>query len=51
LVADVKGAQSLGITAVWRRRENRYEEPDHIEPDFVIDDLRDLLHLPVLRPD
>jgi putative hydrolase of the HAD superfamily len=48
LVADVRGAQALGMTAVWRKPRKRYEEPDGIQPDYVINQLRELLDLPVL---
>jgi putative hydrolase of the HAD superfamily len=48
LVADVRGAQALGMTAVWRKPRKRYEEPDGIEPDYVITQLRELLGLPPL---
>ncbi|MDP3769082.1 MAG: HAD-IA family hydrolase, partial [Dehalococcoidia bacterium] len=50
LRADVAGAQTLGMTAVWRRRETR-EEMDGVRPDFVIDELRELLDLACLQPD
>jgi putative hydrolase of the HAD superfamily len=48
LIADVRGAQALGMTAVWRKPRKRFEEPDGILPDYVINQLRELLDLPVL---
>jgi putative hydrolase of the HAD superfamily len=48
LVADVMGAQSLGMTAVWRKPRKRFDEPDGIVPHYTIDQLRELLDLPLL---
>jgi FMN phosphatase YigB (HAD superfamily) len=48
LVADVRGAQALGMTAVWRKPRKRFDEPDGILPDYVINQLRELLDLPPL---
>ncbi len=48
LVADVRGAQALGMTAVWRKARKKYEEPDGINPDYIITQLRELLDLPEL---
>jgi len=51
LKADVAGAQALGITAVWNRHHEIDEENvDHVKPDYVIDELAELLGLPVLQP-
>ena len=50
LRADVAGAQALGMTAVWFRHEKIEEEADGVQPDFVIDELVELLHLPCLAP-
>ena len=48
LIADVRGAQVLGMTGVWNRHHEIDEEnTDHVEPDFVIDELSELLHLPI----
>lgn len=49
LRADVAGAQALGMTAVWRRRPRSREEPNGVQPDFVVDELRELLELPVFQ--
>lgn len=49
LRADVGGAQALGMTAVWRRRPGSQEAQDGVRPDFVVDELRELLSLPILR--
>jgi FMN phosphatase YigB (HAD superfamily) len=48
LIADVGGAQSLGMTAVWRKPRKRFDEPDGIVPDYTIHQLRELLDLPLL---
>jgi putative hydrolase of the HAD superfamily len=48
LVADVAGAQALGMTAVWRKPKKRYDEPEGIVPDYTIDRLTELLELPLL---
>jgi putative hydrolase of the HAD superfamily len=48
LVADVGGAQRLGMTAVWRKPRKRLDEADSIQPDFTINSLRELLALPIL---
>ena len=48
LIADVRGAQVLGMTGVWNRHHEIDEaNTDHVEPDFVIDDLAELLQLPI----
>jgi HAD superfamily hydrolase (TIGR01549 family) len=48
LRADVAGAQALGMTAVWRRYHATHsEDGDGIEPHFVVDELRELLELPI----
>ena len=49
LRADVAGAQALGMTAVWRRYAATVEPLDGIRPHFVVDELRELLDLPVLQ--
>jgi len=49
LRADVAGAQALGMTAVWRKPRKLLEEPDGIRPHFVVDELRQLLDLPVFQ--
>lgn len=51
LRADVGASQALGMIGVWRRPPRPLDEPDGVRPHFVIDDLRELLDLPVLRPD
>jgi putative hydrolase of the HAD superfamily len=48
LVADVRGAQALGMTAVWRVPRKKLDEPSGIQPDFTIHTLRELLGLPLL---
>jgi HAD superfamily hydrolase (TIGR01549 family) len=47
LRADVAGAQALGMTAVWRKPRKPFEEPDGIQPHFTIEELRELLDLPI----
>ena len=49
LRADVAGAQALGMTAVWRKPRKPIEELNGAEPDFVIDELRELIELPVFQ--
>jgi len=49
LRADVAGAQALGMTAVWRKPRKLLEEPDGVRPHFVVDELRELLDLPVFQ--
>lgn len=49
--ADVAPAQALGMTAVWRRPRRLTEQLDGVRPHFVIHQLRELLDLPILRPD
>lgn len=51
LRVDVAGAQALGITSVWRRYPDTHEETDGVEPDFVVDELLEVLQLPCLRSD
>ena len=46
LRADVEGAQALGMTAVWRKHHALKEKMDHIEPEFTINELGELLTLP-----
>ena len=46
LRADVAGAQALGMTAIWRRRPETREQVDGIQPDFVVDELGEILNLP-----
>jgi FMN phosphatase YigB (HAD superfamily) len=48
LIADVRGAQALGMTAVWRKPRKRFDEPDGIVPDYTINQLGELLGLPLL---
>lgn len=47
LRADVAGAQALGMTAIWRKPRKMYEEPDGIQPHYIVDELRELLDLPL----
>ena len=48
LKADVAGAQALGMIGIWNRHHEIDESNvDHVEPDFVIDELSELLHLPI----
>jgi HAD superfamily hydrolase (TIGR01549 family) len=47
---DIAGAQALGMTAVWRRYEEPEEAVDGVQPDFVIEELAELLDLPCLPP-
>ncbi len=49
LRADVAGAQALDMTAVWRKPRKLLEEPDGVRPHFVIDELHELLDLPVFH--
>lgn len=51
LRADVAGAQALGMTAVWRRYHGTVEQLDGIRPHFIVDELCELLELPVFRAD
>jgi hypothetical protein len=37
------------MTAVWRKPRKLLEEPDGVRPHFVIDELRELLDLPVFE--
>ncbi len=46
LRADVAGAQALGMAAIWRRPRKLLEELDGIHPNYVINELRELLDLP-----
>jgi len=57
--ADVEGAKTLGITAVWRRPpseepvEATTDEPEvegPIAPDYAISEIGELLDLPILQP-
>lgn len=50
LIADVAGAHRLGICAIWRRGHLR-EEADGIRPDYIIDNLAELLQLPIFQAD
>jgi putative hydrolase of the HAD superfamily len=47
LEADVRGAQALGMRAVWKLN-GRYGLPHTDEPHAVIHDLGELLDLPLL---
>ena len=50
LKADVAGAQALGIAGIWNRHHEIDEtNVDHVEPDFVIDELNELLQLPIFE--
>ena len=49
LRADVGGAHALGMTGVWRRPPKLLEERDGVRPHFTVDELRELLALPILR--
>ena len=50
LKADVAGAQALGMTGIWNRHHEIDEKNvDHVEPDFVIDELSELLKLPIFE--
>lgn len=50
LKADVAGAQALGMVGVWNRHHEIEEENvDHVEPDFIIDELSELLDLPIFQ--
>ena len=55
LRADVMGAKSLGMIAVWKRPPGRTQEvatlPDGrpATPDYTIDQIGELLDLPILR--
>lgn len=46
LRADVAGAQALGMTAIWRPYHTRRGEVDGVEPNFTIDELREIPRLP-----
>jgi HAD superfamily hydrolase (TIGR01662 family) len=58
--ADVEGARTLGITAIWRRPplvdepvEAATDEPEAtgpIAPDYTITEIAELLDLPILQP-
>jgi len=65
LRADVAGAKALGMTAVWKRNhapargdperdmttgEDAVASPDGSAPDFVVEDLRELMSLPLFAP-
>jgi putative hydrolase of the HAD superfamily len=56
--ADVEGAKTLGMTAVWRRPpldepvEETTDEPEvtgPVAPDYTIREIAELLELPILR--
>ncbi len=49
LRADVAGAQALGMIAVWRRLPNAAGNMDGVQPDFVVDELRQIPQLPCFR--
>jgi len=49
LRADVAGAQALGMTAVWRRHHAINEDIDGVEPDFAVEELREIPDLPCFR--
>lgn len=46
LRADVEGARALGMTGVWRKYARSPERIDGIEPDFAVDELREIPNLP-----
>jgi putative hydrolase of the HAD superfamily len=46
LAEDVAGAQKLGIAAAWRRSA---PDAEGVMPDFVLDEVADLLELPELQ--
>ena len=46
LRADVAGAQALGMIGIWRRPHKPLQETVTAEPDYAIDELGELLHLP-----
>ncbi len=48
LRADVAGAQTLGMTGVWRKHHAIKERVQDVEPDYAIDELSELLTLPCL---
>ena len=50
LRADVAGAQALWMTAIWRRPPNPREEVDGVQPDFVVEELREIAQLPCFDP-
>lgn len=45
LRADVAGAQALGMTAVWYRPAQPHEELDGVQPDFMVEHLREVPRL------
>lgn len=45
---DIAGARAAGIRTVWVNRVQRVHAAGDPEPDHVISDLADLLHLPDL---
>lgn len=47
LAADVEGARRLGMAAIWKRNGRR-DRPAAPEADHVIDDLSEMLWLPLL---
>ena len=51
LRADVAGAQALGMTAVWYPGPTRHGQADGVQPDFVVDELREIPQLPCFHPD
>jgi len=46
LAEDIAGAQSIGMLAAWRRSA---PDTEGVSPDFVFDELTELLDLPILR--
>jgi FMN phosphatase YigB (HAD superfamily) len=46
LLEDVAGAQALGIRAAWKRSA---PDDEGVEPDFVFDDVPELLDWDVLK--
>jgi len=46
LAEDVAGAQGVGIAAAWRRSK---PDADGVVPDFELDEIRELLEMPMLR--
>jgi len=59
LRADVEGSKTLGMTAIWRRphmgepveaTEDEPGEPGPLAPDYAINEIGELLELPILQP-
>ena len=47
-VADVEGARALGMTAIWKRNSFAVFT-GNVQPDFVIDQPRQLIELPIFK--